>query len=77
MTNTQQARMPYIPNKALYVATMWARRMMEDNVSADVAIPRAALYYEVPVADVAGMCLHVGACLKVRKSAISPRWRRL
>lgn len=33
-------------------------------------------HYQVPDGDVASECLHVGASLKVRKSAISPRGRR-
>ncbi len=77
MSDNQRSGMLYIPNKALYAATMWARRMMhEDKVPADTALKRAAFHYQVPVGDVASECLHVGASLKVRKSAISPRWRR-
>lgn len=69
--------MPDIPNKALFAAVMWARRMvLEDRVLASVAFERAARYYQVPVGDVACGYLHVGACLKVRKSAISKRGAR-
>ena len=34
-------------------------------------------HYGVPDGDVASECLLVGASLKVRKSALSPRWRRM
>ena len=62
MRENQRNGMPYIPNKALYAATMWARRMMSaDKLPADIAITRAARHYRVPEADVASECLRMGA----------------
>ena len=40
--------MPFIDDKALFAAVMWARKMIrEDDVPAGVAINRAAAYYDV------------------------------
>ncbi len=49
--------MDYIPDRQLYAAVMFARRMIGEGVPPGVAITRAANYYEFPVGDVAR---HVG-----------------
>jgi len=57
--------MDYIPDKTLYAAVMFARRMMSQGTPPGVANTRAANYYGVAVSDVAhytgqvgGTCAH-------------------
>lgn len=57
--------MDYIPDKNLYRAVMYARKMMQDGKSAPIAIRRAAHFYDCDMSDVAH---YVGQC-GGRKSA--------
>jgi hypothetical protein len=57
--------MDYIPNKTLYKAVMFARKMIREGTPPGLAITRAATYYGVGVSDVAhytgqagGTCAH-------------------
>jgi hypothetical protein len=45
--------MDYIPDRTLFKAVMFARRMMREGTAPGVANTRAAQYYGVSVADVA------------------------
>ncbi len=49
----QSYSMDYIPDKRLFAAVMFARRMMREGAALGVANTRAAKYYGVPVQDVA------------------------
>jgi hypothetical protein len=53
--------MPYIPNRQLYLAVMFARRMMREGTPPGIANARAADYYSVSVTDVARHTGQVGA----------------
>jgi hypothetical protein len=63
--------MEYIPNKRLFAAVMFARRMMREGVPPGVANTRAANYYQVAVSDVAHYTGQVGAGVRDRN-----RWRK-
>jgi hypothetical protein len=45
--------MDYIPDKTLFAAVMFARRMIREGTRPGLAITRAANYYRVSVQDVA------------------------
>jgi hypothetical protein len=45
--------MDYIPDKTLFAAVMFARKMIREGTPPGIANTRAAAYYEVSVRDVA------------------------
>lgn len=67
--NSRSYDMPYIGNKALYAAVMWARKMIrEDEVPAGVAITRAADYYGYASSEVAHYVGIAAQRIRERKS---------
>ena len=61
--------MPFIDDKALFAAVMWARKMIrEDDVPAGVAINRAADYYDVEPRYVAHYVGIAAQRVKARKA---------
>lgn len=46
-------QMDYIPDKNLYKAVMFARKMRRSGTKPQIAIRKAAYYYEVDMSDVA------------------------
>jgi hypothetical protein len=52
--------MDYIPDKALFAAVMFARKMMREGTPPGIANTRAANYYAVSVQDVAHYIGQVG-----------------
>lgn len=61
--------MPFIDDKALFAAVMWARKMIrEDDVPAGVAINRAADYYDVEPRYVAHYVGIAAQRVKARKT---------
>ena len=59
--------MDYIPDKALYAAVMFARKMMLEGTPPGVANARAANYYRVDVKDVAHYTGQAGGTSAGRK----------
>jgi hypothetical protein len=59
--------MDYIPDKTLYKAVMFARRMMREGTPPGVANSRAAGYYRVNVSDVARHTGQAGGTYAGRK----------
>lgn len=53
--------MDYIPDKELYKAVMWARKMTREGRDASNAIRIAANYYDVDMSDVARYMAQVSA----------------
>lgn len=51
--NQRRFPMDYIPDKTLFKAVMFARKMMREGTPPGVANTRAAQYYRVSVSDVA------------------------
>jgi hypothetical protein len=45
--------MDYIPDKQLFAAVMWARKMIREGMTPEIAIARAANYQRKSVHDVA------------------------
>lgn len=64
---TRQYGMDFIPDKRLYAAVMFARKMMREGTPPGVANTRAANYYGVSVQDVAHYTGQVGGRSKSRK----------
>jgi hypothetical protein len=62
--------MDYIPDKTLFKAVMFARRMMREGTAPPVANTRAAAYYGVPASAVARYTGQVGGRTRWR------RWRQ-
>ena len=53
--------MDYIPDKTLYRAVMFARKMMREGERPSYAIRKASRYYDVNMSDVAHYTGQVGA----------------
>ena len=50
---SQEHLMDYIPDKTVYKAVMFARKMIREGTKPPIANTRAAKFYGVPVKDVA------------------------
>ncbi len=60
--------MDYIPDRALFAAVMFARKMIREGLPAGIANHRAANYYGVSTHDVAHYVGQVGAtCARRRR----------
>lgn len=72
--------MPFIDDKALFAAVMWARKMIrEDDVPAGVAINRAADHYGFAPGEVAhyvGIAAQRVKARKARQYAGGQTWKR-
>ena len=53
MTKYRNNLMPYIKDKDVYKAVMFARKMHKDGMNAGLAIYKASRYYKVDQSDVA------------------------
>ena len=60
--------MDYIPEKDLYKAVMFARKMRRDGRSAENAIRIASRYYGVDMSDIAHYMGQVGGRIKAEKN---------
>ena len=73
MTSQSGYGMPYIKDKALYAAVMFARKLIrEDGVPPGAAIVRAAKYYDVWRGDVAHFVGIAASRVKARKARRGP-----
>jgi hypothetical protein len=59
--------MDYIPDKALFAAVMFARRVIREGTPPGVANCRAAGYYGVSVGDVARHVGQAGGAVRHRR----------
>jgi hypothetical protein len=59
--------MDYIPDKTLYAAVMFARKMIREGKPPGIANTRAANYYKVSSKDVAHYAGQVGSKVRNRK----------
>jgi len=64
---TKKYRMDYIPDKRLFKAVMFARRMMREGKKPAIANSRAAKYYRVSVSDVAQYTGQTGGRVAARR----------
>jgi hypothetical protein len=60
--------MDYIPDKTLYAAVMFARKMIREGTAPGIANTRAAKYYKVSSKDVAHHVGQVASKVRVRKA---------
>lgn len=64
---TKKYEMDFIPDKKLFKAVMFARKMMREGKKPAIANSRAAKYYSVPVSDVARYTGQTGGRIAARR----------
>jgi len=66
---TKKHRMDFIPDKRLFKAVMFARRMMREGTKPTIANSRAAKYYRVSVSEVAQYTGQTGGRIAARRKS--------